>query len=173
MRMMIQVGWLLCGLLLMSVTSANGLVGPSYFKLRSGTLVAGEVDDLLKGGHELTLVPKACHAGFSVLELGAGFVIEEEFDTLDVAGSIQASSSCTAMIVFKNFATGKWEPFAQFILTDSPFVSREIPVHSAAYRETSTSEVELWIVISCICLSSTTGKDAVSVQELTIGPTPN
>ena len=171
MRTVGKVGWLLCGLSLMSATGVMG-IDPSYIKLRSGTLAAGGLDDLLTTDRALTLVPIACVAGVAAVEVDVGFVVQEDFHSLTVAGTIETPRGCTAKILFKDFGNGRYILFDELDLTNQRFVSENIPVDSETYRERSTSEVEVRVVIRCGCGPPPTDKDDVSVQELTIGPTP-
>jgi len=180
MRGICSVGWVCWGLLLAGVPTAmaqptlTGRVNfPTYLKIESDTLVVGGVDDLRPGAEDLFLIPGVCAENRSTTRLGIGFVMVPNFSGLSVSGSIQAPPECQARIHIKSLKTGKCDLLETFKISGSSFLFPDLPLDSSEYQNPTTAEVELCLVIECTCAGVPTDRDAVSIEELTIGPTPN
>ena len=186
MRAVRRVRWLICGLLLANPLGAQvnpqlvlpaallavpGALesNPVYLRLESGTWAVGGIDDLTDSERALTLMPERCVQNLAVVEVGVGFVVEGELTELDVAGAVKASEMLGIGIHFKNQLTGKCDLFRFVEGGDGHFLLENVAVDSAIYRNRLTLEVELCLEVRSLCYPPPTGKDAVSVQDLTIG----
>ena len=143
---------------------------PVFIRLPTGTWAIGGIDDLTHHGRSLTLMPATCHEHIAIVNAGIGFLIDEEFTELDVAGSVRASDILDIAILFRNPATGKCDFFRLVDGRDASFLLQGLPVDSEIYRNGRTSEVELCLRVRRACGPPPTDEDAVSVQDLTIGP---
>lgn len=190
MRAIRSVGWPFRGLLLASALCAaitvqlivpsaaahaaphQSLVHPSYIKLEPGTLLVGGVDDLIKDDHALTLLPVACQGLSHEVKLGIGFIVDADFVTLDLSATIKAPRGCGADIFFRDFFSGDYFLHHHLDLSDPDIALEGLAVDSAVYKHPITSEVELRFSIRCSCGPPPTDQDAVSVQDLSLGPIP-
>ena len=187
MREVRRVRWLFCGLLLANPFSGSQVTpqlflpaaalaapaslesGPVYLRLESGTWAIGGVGDLAGGTSSLTLMPDSCIEERAVVEVGVGFVIEEEFSELEVAGTVKASKVLGIDVHFRNRETGACDFFRSVESASSSFRLQAVPVDSGRYRDGRTSEVEICLAVRSTCGPPPTDEDAVSVQDLSIG----
>lgn len=182
MRTVRNAGWLFCGQVLLQVAVLTAVavaapppqikVEPSYIKLNAGTWAVGGVDDLVSKERSVALFAKSCKERVLTVKVIVGFVIEEDFSTLSVSGAFSAPEGYVAEVAFKNLMTGNCDPHRRFDVSGSRPFAEQVSVDSTAYWNSSTSEVELCLVIRGECIHSSTDRDAVSVQNLTISPTP-
>ncbi|MEM7354599.1 MAG: hypothetical protein AAF657_27575 [Acidobacteriota bacterium] len=170
-----RVGWWVCGLLLALPSGVRGApqpageASPVFLRLETGTWAIGGVEDLT-GEAPLILMPTTCNQEVAVLRVGIGFVAEAQLSALDLAGTLEASEPVDLEIHLKNQRTGNCDLLRLLQAVNSSFRLEDLPFDSETYQDPESLELELCLTIRRRCGPPPTDKDAVSVQDLTIGP---
>lgn len=145
---------------------------PAYIKLEDGTWAVGGVRDLTGPDRALLFVAERCRANASSARVNIGLRFGAPPERLALAMTIDAPARCGATLGLRDRFSGKCAVQNEDDL-EKARVHFALSVDAEKNIDPATGEAELCLAVRCPCDGPPpTDKDAVSVQELTIGPPP-